>query len=466
MKWPVRWTRDAFQRFASVDRIGGSYQWFIYLLSTILMNDATLGAPATLARAPSLTSNQSRVIAACSVGNALEMYDFTVYSFFAVMIGKLFFPATSPYASLLLAVATFGIGFVMRPLGGFVIGSYADRSGRKAAMTLTIGLMVVGTLCIACAPTYAMAGAWGPAIIVAGRLLQGFSLGGEIGASTSMLMEAGGVQRRGYRISWQAASQGAAALLGAATGTALYALMPAESLEAWGWRLPFLLGLLIAPVGLYIRANLDETLPEHAHEASPLRTLFREHGLSVLQGVLSITAGTVAMYLVVFYMPTYMIRVLGMPSSLSLLSGCVAGATMIVSSLLAGRIADRLVRRKPIALAALLATTTLIYPAFWLINTYPSVPLVLAVTATLTALGNIGSAPMLLLIMEMLPAGVRASGLSVIYSIGVTIFGGSSQAVVTWLIGVTGNPMAPALYMMACGVVTLFALSSIRETGR
>ncbi len=430
------------------------------------MNDATLGVAGTLAPAPSVPNNQLRVIAACSVGNALEMYDFTVYSFFAVLIGKLFFPTDSAYGSLLLAVATFGIGFVMRPLGGFVIGSFADRNGRKAAMTLTIGLMVVGTLCIACAPTYATAGILGPVMIVAGRLIQGFSLGGEIGASTSMLMEAGGVQRRGYRISWQAASQGAAALLGAATGTALYALLPPDSLESWGWRLPFLIGLLIAPVGLYIRANLDETLPDEAHEASPLKTLFREHGGSVAKGVLSITAGTVAMYLVVFYMPTYMIRVLHMPSSLSLLSGCVAGATMIVFSLLAGRIADRLVRRKPIALAALVATTVLIYPAFWLINTYPGVPLVLVITAVLTALANIGSAPMLLLLMEMLPAGVRASGLSVIYSIGVTLFGGSSQAVVTWLIGKTGNPMTPALYMMACGVVTFFALCSIRETGR
>ena len=161
------------------------------------MNDATLQTPlpASVAAAPKPVG-QARLIAACSIGNALEMYDFTVYSFFALMIGKLFFPSDSAYGSLLLAVATFGIGFVMRPLGGFVIGNYADRHGRKAAMTLTIGLMVVGTLCLAVAPTYATAGLFGPLVILAGRLLQGFSLGGEIGASTAMLMESGGVRGR------------------------------------------------------------------------------------------------------------------------------------------------------------------------------------------------------------------------------------------------------------------------------
>ncbi len=189
------------------------------------MNDATLaGSPGTLAK-PARTQSQFRLIAACSLGNALEMFDFTVYSFFSLLIGKLFFPSDNPYGSLLLAVATFGIGFVMRPLGGVVIGSYADRRGRKAAMTLTIGMMVAGTLCIALAPPYASAGVFGSLMILAGRLLQGFSLGGEIGASTAMLMEAGGVRGRGWRVSWQLGSQGISALLGALTGAALYTLL-------------------------------------------------------------------------------------------------------------------------------------------------------------------------------------------------------------------------------------------------
>lgn len=407
--------------------------------------------------------SQFRLIAACSLGNALEMYDFTVYSFFALLIGKLFFPSDSPYGSLLLAVATFGIGFVMRPLGGVIIGNYADRKGRKAAMTLTIGLMVLGTLCIAFAPSYASAGVFGSLMILAGRLLQGFSLGGEVGAATSMLMEAGGVKGRGSRVSWQLASQGVSALLGALTGAVLYAALPQASLESWGWRLPFLLGLLIAPVGLYIRAHLEETHVAESHESSPIGRLLRNHGGTVLKGILATTAGTATMYLVVFFMPTYMIRVLHMPPSLSLLSGCVTGITLFVVSLVAGRLADRLPNRKPLVIGSLLFSVIAVGPVFWLISHYPSVPLVLCLSALLTASLNIGTTPMFLMLLEMLPAGVRASGISVIYSVGVTVFGGSSQFIVTWLLAKTDNPMSPAFYMMACGVLSLCALLSLRE---
>jgi len=433
------------------------------------MNDAVLATPDTSSLASSVPAagkrqSEARLIAACSLGNALEMYDFTVYSFFSLLIGRLFFPSDNPYASLLLAVATFGIGFVMRPLGGIVIGNYADRRGRKAAMTLTIGLMVAGTLCLALAPTYATAGVVGSLTIVAGRLLQGFSLGGEIGASTAMLMEAGQVKGRGYRVSWQLGSQGIAALCGALTGATLYALLPQASLESWGWRLPFLLGLLIAPVGLYIRANLEETHHAEADAPSPIGELFRLHGDKVIKGILATTAGTATMYLVVFFMPTYMIRVLNMPASLSFLSGCVTGVTLLVVSLVAGRLADRLTCRKPLVVGSLVFSALAVYPAFWLMNTYPSVPLVLCLSALLTASINLGTTPMFLMLLEILPARVRASGISVTYSIGVTVFGGSSQFIVTWLLAKTGNPMAPAFYMIVCGVLSTLAVMSIRET--
>lgn len=435
------------------------------------MNDVTLtaadeaGAPrlADIAQPAASRASQFRLIAACSIGNALEMYDFTVYSFFAILIGRLFFPSDSPYGSLLLAVATFGIGFVMRPLGAFVIGSYADLRGRKAAMTLTIALMVGGTLCIAFAPTYAQAGVLGSLVILAGRLLQGFSLGGEVGAATAMLMESGTVGRRGFRVSWQLGSQGISALIGALTGALLYTFLTPAALESWGWRLPFLAGLAIAPVGFYIRSKLDETHEAAPDVPSPLRTLVREHGTKLLLGILSVTSGTVGMYLVVFFMPTYMIRVLKMPPSLSLLSGCATGLTMLVASLVSGRLADRLARRKPIVMAAILFNIAIVVPAFWLMTRFPSVPLVLLLAVIMTAAANLGSTPMLLIIMELLPKSVRASGLSVIYSVGVTVFGGSSQFVVTWLLAKTGNPLTPALYLVACSCVTLFAVWRIRE---
>ncbi|GCB04662.1 MFS transporter [Ralstonia sp. SET104] len=429
------------------------------------MNDTTLPAtalPGSAVAAPKPAS-QARLIAACSIGNALEMYDFTVYSFFALMIGKLFFPSDSAYGSLLLAVATFGIGFVMRPLGGFVIGNYADRRGRKAAMTLTIGLMVIGTLCLAVAPTYASAGLFGPLVILAGRLLQGFSLGGEIGASTAMLMESGGIKGRGFRVSWQLGSQGIAALCGALTAAILYGSLSPEALQSWGWRVPFFLGLLIAPVGLYIRSHLDETHTAQTHAPSPLGTLFREYGGLVVKGVLTIIGGTVGTYLVIYFMPTYMIRELHLPASLSLLAGCVTGLTSFGASLLSGWLADRLPRRKPLVVGATLLTVVLLYPAFWLMTHYPSVPLVLALSALLTGTLYLGTTPMLLMMMELLPIKVRASGLSVIYAIGVTVFGGSCQFVVTWLLARTGNPLSPAFYMMACSAITLLTVLSLRE---
>jgi MHS family proline/betaine transporter-like MFS transporter len=423
--------------------------------------DVTAAADASPLATP--TRRHVRTIAACSIGNALEMYDFTVYSFFAMLIGKLFFPADSAYGSLLLAVGTFGIGFVMRPLGALVIGSFADRRGRKAAMTLTIAMMVGGTLCLAFAPTYATAGTWGTLVVVAGRMLQGFSLGGEIGASTSMLMESGGFGTRGFRIGWQGASQGCAAVLGALSGAVLYASLDTPSLEAWGWRVPFLLGLLIAPVGLYIRKRLDETL-EDGGETQPLTELFASHKSKIVRGVLSIVASTVGMYLVVFFMPTFLVRVLHLPTSLSLMAGCVSGATMAVMCIVSGLLADRMRARKPMALASVALTTIFIYPAIALMTSHPGVPLALAIIAALTALSSLGGAHLLLLLMEMFPARVRASGLSVIYSIGVALFGGTAQLIVTWLLARTGNPMSLALYMMVCGVVAVCAIFSLPDS--
>jgi MFS family permease len=427
----------------------------------ILDNGAELAPP--YAATP---SRRYRTVAACAIGNALETYDFTVYSFFAVLIGKLFFPSDNEYSSLLLAVATFGIGFLMRPLGAVVIGHYADRKGRKPAMTLTIGLMVAGTLSIAIAPTYASAGILGPMIIVAGRLMQGFSLGGELGTAASLLMEAGTVKGRGARVSWLAASQGIAAVLGALSGAILYSSLSQEALEVWGWRIPFLLGLIIAPVGLYIRSQLDETLAPEAHEALPIVTLFSQHGAKVVQGVFAIAALTVGLYVVVFYMPTYMVRVLGLPASLSLMAGCVGGLTMAVFSLISGRLTDSLVRRKPLIFWSQLVTTAAIYPAFWMMTTYPSVPMVLSMAALLTALLYVVITPLCVMLLEIFPANVRATGLATIFSIAVMVFGGSSQVIVTWLLAKTGSAMAPAFYLLACCVLTLLAVAAINEPRR
>ncbi|MDB5783555.1 MFS transporter [Caballeronia mineralivorans] len=403
------------------------------------------------------------LIAATTLGNGLEMFDFTIYSFFAVLIGKLFFPSHTAFGSLLMAVATFGIGFVMRPLGGLLIGNYADRVGRKAAMTLTIALMAAGTAVIGLAPTYAQIGIFAPLLIVLGRLLQGFSAGGEIGVSTTLLMESGVSATRGFLVSWQLASQGGAALAGASSGFLLSHFLAPVDLESWGWRAPFLCGLLIGPVGFYIRRTLHETRQAAPREGSAFREVMASYRRQLCIGILTIVGSTASMYIVVFYMPTYLIRVLHMPSSTAFLSGCVAGAVLLIGSPLAGLLSDRLPRRKPLVVGSTLLGAVLIYPAFWLLNHTTQLSVALFVIAALVGCLALGSSSAFLLLMEGFPKHVRATGFSVIYSIGVSVFGGFAQFIVTWLISVTGNPMSPAWYMVTCSAVSLGALAALHE---
>lgn len=207
-------------------------------------------------------------VGAAILGNALEFYDFTVYAAFAVWLAKAFFPADNPNTSLLLTVATFGVGFVARPLGGILIGAYADRYGRKPAMTLTIWLMALGTGMIGLLPTYDQIGLLAPVLLVFARLLQGFSTGGEMGPATTYLLESAPSHRKGFFGSWQLASQNLGSLFSALVGLGLAFLITPGANDSWGWRVPFLLGILIAPVGYFIRRNLDETLPRRPTPAS------------------------------------------------------------------------------------------------------------------------------------------------------------------------------------------------------
>ncbi|MGH8350008.1 MAG: MFS transporter, partial [Pseudomonas sp.] len=217
----------------------------------------------------------AKAIAAITIGSGLEFYDFSVYSFFATLIGRQFFPVESTLGQLLLSLATFGVGFGMRPIGGLVLGAYADRVGRKPAMMLTLWLMALGSLLFTIAPTYAQIGLFAPLIIVLARLIQGFAIGGEVGASTAMLMEHADDRSRGFYGSWQLFSQGLSFLLGALVALALSSSLSPEALESWGWRVPFALGMLVIPVGIYIRRHLKETAAEQGHEAvSSVRVIF------------------------------------------------------------------------------------------------------------------------------------------------------------------------------------------------
>jgi len=427
------------------------------------MVDATVGAITI----PRLSS--TRLIAACTIGNALEFYDFVVFSFFARTIGALFFPAQDPTVQLLLSFATYGVGFFLRPLGGVVFGAFADRKGRKIATIVALFAMALGTGMIGLAPTYAQIGLAGPLIIVLGRLIQGFSAGGEVGASTTLLAEYAPAARRGFFGSWQLASQGVAVLFAAGLAFTINAALTADEAKAWGWRLPFLLGILIVPIGVWLLGALKETHAneddENTRNVSALSLVFKHHFGKLVAGVALIIGGTAANAVVVLYMSTYAVSQLGLSPTVGLLAGVVAGAVTLVGAPIGGWLSD-LYGRKPVAAVAYLLIALTIYPAFLWLNAFPTTATLMAVVALLGALNAFGGATIIIATAEIFPVEVRATGMSLVYALGVAVFGGFGQFIVTWLIAATHNPTAPAWYVIACCLATLAGLRAIPEMAR
>ncbi|SEP43685.1 Predicted arabinose efflux permease, MFS family [Methylobacterium sp. ap11] len=432
-----------------------------------LRADARSETPPAAILAPPDDAARRRGVVAAVIGNTLEFYDFTTYAFFAVAIGRTFFPAGDAWVSLLASVATFGIGFVTRPIGGVVIGAYADRAGRKPAMMLTIALMAVGMLMLALTPGYATIGMAAPVLVVIGRLIQGFALGGEVGPSTAYLIESAPPGRRGLYASWQIASQGLATLCAGTVGVLLSLGLSPDQMQDWGWRIPFLLGLLIIPVGLYIRRAMPETAGESAGPAEAttgavLVRLLRNHGRTLALVVPILLCGTVSTY-VGNYMTTYAITTLKLPAGLSIAATAVVGACILVFAVLAGLLCDRYGRRRVMIVPRVLLLVAA-YPAFLLMTRVPGPATLLGMSALLAALSAMSAAASLVAIPELLPRSVRSAGLSVAYAFVVTVFGGTTQLVVTWLIGVTGDPLAPAWYVIATSLVGVAAMLATPET--
>lgn len=419
-------------------------------------------APAAVVRPPI----SARAIAAITVGSALEFFEFSVFSFFATLIGRQYFPAQSEISQLLLALATFGLGFVMRPLGGVIIGAYADRVGRRPAMLLTLSLMAIGSALLACTPTYAQIGLAAPLMIVAARLVQGFAIGGEVGASTAMLMEYAGDHNRGFYGSWQFFSQGLSFLLGSLVSLALTLNLSAEALESWGWRMPFLLGLLILPLGVYIRRHLQETAAQEAPgeaRTPALKLIFTRYRRVLFAGVLMTIGGTASSYIVLDYMTNYSVAVLKLPMSMGIGASCLGALVQIVLSLWAGKLSDRIGRRRTIVLGSI-PMLLLIYPAFVLMTHYPTLLALLTVSLVCTFFLVLITGPSVVMLTELFPRAIRASGLSIVYCLGVSIFGGFAQFFATGLISLTGDSHAPAFYVMLCVSATLAGLSLVKET--
>ena len=406
----------------------------------------------------------AKVIGAITLGNGLEFFDFVVYSFFATVIGRLFFPAEDEVTQLMLAVGTYGIAFIARPVGGIVLGVLADRVGRKPAMNLTLGLMALGSLGVACAPTQAQAGLLGPIWLLSARLLQGFALGGEVGASTSLLLEYATEKTRGYYSSWQMFSQALSSLAASAMALGLTRALTTEQLESWGWRIPFFLGVAVVPVGIWIRRHVDETLGERKQSASAtLKEVFLRQWATVLTGILLLMGGTCATYIVVFYLANYATTFLKMPLHVALWASVASAVALAIASPLAGLACDRYGRKPVLGVCRAIQALTVL-PCFVWLGQSPTGPVLVAIVLFQGALTAFSAVSSIVTITESCPRYVRATALSIIYGLGVAAFGGSAQFVVTWLIDKTGNRLMPAWYLVVCIVLSSLPLRWIEET--
>jgi MFS transporter, MHS family, proline/betaine transporter len=403
-----------------------------------------------------------RIIGAASIGNALEWFDLLVYGYLAVTFSRLFFPSENEAVSLLLSFGTFGVSYLFRPLGALVLGAYADRAGRKASLMASIRLMMVGTLLTAILPTYHSIGVLAPAGILIARLLQAFSVGGEFGSATTFLVEHG-KERKGFFASFQWAGQGLATVLASAFGIALATALTRDQLDSWGWRLPYLFGLLIGPIGFYIRRHIDET-PEFIAapiSPAPLRELLT-HQLGHLLLAIGVAVVSNSSNYLILYMPTYAITQLKLPASTGFIATLLGGLILTFGSPLIGHWSDSVGRTRIMMVAALLFFVTA-YPAFALLTAAPTVVVIVLVVVWLSLLKTAYSGALPSLMAEIFPTRTRGSGVALSYNISVPIFGGFAPFFATLLIELTGDRHAPSFYLMLTALVSLGTLIAVRS---
>lgn len=410
---------------------------------------------------------QWRHVAAATIGNALEFYDFMIFSFFAIQIGHTFFPATDPFNSLMLSLGTFGAGFITRPIGGIVIGLYSDRVGRRAAMMLSYLLMGCSVIVMAFIPSYATIGIAAPILVLTVRLVQGFSVGGAMGPNAAYLLETAPPLHRGFAVSWQAASQFFASMLGGIVGIMLTTLLTPDALASYGWRIAFGLGAIALPFGIWLQHGIPETL--HAvdpNEVDEDRSLTRMQAVRksrriIILGLIVLSVGPIVSYAFT-YLATFAQNTLHISPRRSFAMSALSTIASAFMILLGGWLSDRIGRR-PVMMWANLAHLLLILPAAtWMVNTRSTVAILLY-----AAVGTIGMMPFGVFsaaLSENLPKNIRSSGFSTIYAFSVAIFGGSCQLVITWLIQVTGSPLAPTYYLMAALLIGQIAFFLFPES--
>ena len=396
------------------------------------------------------------------VGNALEFYDFTTYALFAAELGRTFFPSHTAFESLMMSLLTFAVGFVGRPIGAIVIGRIGDRVGRKPAMLLSFTLMGLGMLGLVMIPPYAMIGPAAPLLLVLCRLVQGFALGGEVGPTTAFLIEAARPTSRGLVGSWQSASQSVASLVGATMGLLLAHILTPGQLDAFGWRIAFGIGALVLPFGLVLRRSLPETLHHHEHARATPGPGWRAQVRPVVLGLMMIMSFTTSTY-VLLYMTTYASQTLHMGPGASFGASVANGVCGVVFTLLGGHLSDRLGRR-PVMIVARTLFLLATLPAFFLMTHHRDAVTVIGATAVMSALSSISVGVALVALTESIRKETRSMAMAVLYAVAVTVFGGVAQPGVSALVKATGNPLAPAWYLMAAALVGIVAMVLLPET--
>jgi MFS transporter, MHS family, proline/betaine transporter len=422
-----------------------------------------VGADPSSAIAPGPTDAESRrAVSAAVIGNVLEWYDFAVYGYVATIIAKNFFPGGDEVSALLATFATFGIGFAARPLGGVIIGRMGDAKGRKAALLVTMFMMAFGTVGIGFIPNYNSIGVLAPLLLVVCRLMQGFAAGGEWGGATAFIVEWAPKGRRGFFGSFQQASVAGGLLLGSAIAALFSTRLSSDQMESWGWRIPFLLGFALVPVGIYMRSNIEETpaYRDARGDSSGPRTsgwilAAKAFGFTILW--------TVSYYVMLYYMPTFTQKYAGLSRTQALWSNTIGLVILVIAVPVMGLLSDR-IGRKPLLIGCCVAFAVLTYPLFSFMLSGVSLLSVIGVQFVFGLMIAMFSGPGPAAIAEIFPTHSRSTWMSTGYSLATCIFGGFAPFIATWLISSTGSPISPTYYLIAAAIVSAIVIVTLRET--
>ena len=412
--------------------------------------------------APSSSERKAIIgkIVRVSSGNFLEMYDFVVYGYYAVYIADVFFPVHNQFASLMLSLMTFGVGYFMRPLGGLLLGAYIDYKGRRAGLIVTLALMALGTLSIAVTPGYAKIGILAPLIIVAGRLMQGFSAGVELGGVSVYLSEIATPGHRGFYCSWQSASQQVAVVFTALVGIVLTLRVTKTQMSAWGWRIPFIVGCLIIPVLLWLLQSLEETEAfrkgQRPQSVGETLRLTLASWRPIVIGLMLSALTTTTFYLITAYTPTFGQRALHLSATRTMLVTLLVGLSNFFWVPIGGAVSDRIGRR-PLLLAMPILCLLTAYPTMAWLAQSPSLWRLLAVELWYSLFFGLYNGAMIPFVIETMPARIRTVGFSLAFSLNTVLFGGFTPAIATYLLEKTGSRAAPALWLSFAGALSLTA---------